>query len=304
MSTAFPFLPRASLIQSAEQGATLITSNRRLARAIKLEFDAAQIARGLSVWPSADILPYSAFLERAWSELSRVEPGNMLLSAEQETALWEQVIAGSPQGENLLNTAAAARRARDAWEIRHAYRIDFANHAKILDENCASFRSWADRYQKICAEKNWIDDARLADAIALAAGSLKPRNIVLFGFLELSPQQREFFNQLGAAGASISEAKPETNPASATCAGYNDSEAELYSVASQIKQLLADKPNARIGVVVPDLATRRADALRIIDDVLQPARVMKEASNLSGPASQVLPPKPGPSGNRSRTGCG
>ncbi|HXZ95498.1 MAG TPA: PD-(D/E)XK nuclease family protein [Burkholderiales bacterium] len=277
MSKAFPFLPRASLIQSAEQGATLITANDRLARAIKREFNSAQQKRGLSVWSTADVLDYSAFLKRAWSELSRLERGAMLLSEEQEIALWEQVITSSAQGGILLNPEAAARRARDAWRKRHGYRIDFARYAAMLDEDCAAFRSWADRYAKICAEKSWLDSARLPDAIIAAAGNLKPLSIVLYGFDEPSPQRREFFNALAAAGSSISEAKPQTNPGSAQRAGFADSETELYSVASQIKHLLAGNPDASIGVVVPDLKERRADIVRIFDDVMQPARVVSSS---------------------------
>ncbi|HEY6280906.1 MAG TPA: PD-(D/E)XK nuclease family protein [Burkholderiales bacterium] len=288
MSTAFPFSPRASLIQAAEQGAILITPNRRLARAIKHEFDAEQIKRGCSVWPAADILPYSAFLERSWSELARFERSATLLSAEQEIALWERVIAGSPQGEILLNPAATARQAREAWAIRHAFRIDFARYAAMLDEDGAAFRSWAKRYGKTCAEKNWLDGARLADAIAAAGKALKPRNIVLYGFDQLSPQQQEFFKALAAAGGNVSEAEPETNAATAVRAIFPDSEAELYAVASQIKQMLAQQPDTRIGVVVPDLAARRSDIVRIFDDVLQPARVVSSSRERARPYNVSL----------------
>jgi len=288
MSTAFPFLPRASLIQAAEQGAILITPNRRLARAIKCEFDAEQIKRGRSVWPAADILPYSAFLERSWSELARFERGATLLSAEQEIALWERVIAGSPQGEILLNLAATARQAHDAWAIRHAFRIDFARYAAMLDEDGAAFRSWAKRYGKNCAEKNWLDGARLADAIAAAGNALKPLTIVLYGFDEPSPQQQEFFKALTAAGGNVSEAEPEANAAPAVRAIFPDSEAELYAVASQIKQMLAQQPDVRIGVVVPDLAARRSDIVRIFDDVLQPARVVSSSRERARPYNVSL----------------
>lgn len=288
MSTASPFLPRASLIQAAEQGAILITPNRRLARAIKCEFDAEQIKRGRSVWPTADILPYSAFLERSWSELARFERGATLLSAEQETALWERVITGSPQGEILLNPAATARQAHDAWAIRHAFRIDFARYAAMLDEDGAAFRSWAKRYGKTCAEKNWLDGARLTDAIIASAAAIKPRNIVLYGFDELSPQQQEFFKALAAAGGNVSEAEPEANAAPAVRAIFPDSEAELYAVASQIKQMLAQQPDARIGVVVPDLAARRSDVVRIFDDVLQPARVVSSSRERARPYNVSL----------------
>ncbi|HVS26977.1 MAG TPA: PD-(D/E)XK nuclease family protein [Burkholderiales bacterium] len=290
MSTAleFPFLPRASLIQTAERGATLITPNRRLARAIKREFDAGQIKRGRSVWPAADILPYSAFLERSWSELARIERGATLLSAEQETALWERVIADSPQGEILLNPAATASQAREAWSIRHAFRIEFARYAAALDEDSAVFRRWAERYGKICAEKNWLDSARLADAIAASGTVLKPRKIVLYGFDQLSPQQRTFFEALAAAGGSVSEAGPEANAAPAVRTGFPDAEAELYAVASQIKQTLAERLNTRIGVVVPDLSARRADLVRIFDDVLQPARVVSASRERARPYNVSL----------------
>ena len=288
MSTAFPISPRALLIKSAEQGATLITSNQRLAQSIKREFDAAQQQRGLSVWPTADILHYSAFLKRAWSELSRLERGATLLSEEQETALWEEIIADSPQGGILLNPAAAARQARKAWSIRHDFRIDFARYSSILDEDGQAFRKWAKRYEKICAEKNWLDSVRLADALAAAAKVLKPLTIVLYGFDELSPQQRDFFKALAAAGSTVSEAKPEASAAPAIRTGYTDSEAELYAVALRIKQTLARQPDTRIGVVVPDLRQRRADIVRIFDDVLQPARVVSGSRERARPYNVSL----------------
>ena len=283
MSNAFPILPRASLMQAVEQGATLITANDRLARAIKREFDAAQQKREISVWPTADVLDYIAFLKRAWTELPRSEVGAMLLSEEQEIALWEQVITASAQGRILLNPEAAARQASDAWAKRHAYRIDFARYAALLDEDCLAFRRWADGYTKICTEQNWLDNARLPDAIIAAAGNLKPRDIVLYGFDEPSPQKRDLFEALAAAGGTVSEAKAEARAAPAIHTGYTDSEAELYGVASQIKQLLANQPEMRIGVVVPDLKQHRSDIVRIFDDVLQPERVVSSSRERARP---------------------
>jgi len=288
MSRAFPFLPRDSLIQAAEQGATIITPNRRLARTVKREFDAAQIKRGFSAWPSADILHFSAFLERAWSGFLRTEREQTLLSEEQETTLWEQVISSSPQGENLLNIAATARRARDAWATRHAYRINLAQYEAILDEDCSVFRSWAERYAKLCAEKNWLDSARLPDAIISAVGNLKPHNLVLYGFDELAPQQGDFFDAISLAGANVSEVRAQLKPAPAFRTGYSDSETEFYSVASQIGRMLGENPNASIGVIVPDLAQHRADIMRIFDDALQPARVVSASRERARPYNVSL----------------
>src|SRR6266850_2324791 len=45
---------------------TVVTPNRRLAHSLTLEFDDYQIARGLTSWEAADILPFGAWVERLW----------------------------------------------------------------------------------------------------------------------------------------------------------------------------------------------------------------------------------------------
>ena len=58
---------------------------------------------------------------------------------------------------------------------------------------------------------------------------------------------------------------------------YATSEDELAHVARRSRQILAVNPAARIGVVVPDLARRRSDVIRLFDDVLEPDRVLPGA---------------------------
>ena len=89
---------RAELTEKLEGGATLITPNRRLALYLKREFDEAQFAAGRAVWPTADILPWTAWLERAYEDAlySRLAPDlPLLLSSSQELALWELAIRDS-----------------------------------------------------------------------------------------------------------------------------------------------------------------------------------------------------------------
>ena len=58
----------ARLAERPQAGVTVVTPNRRLAAALKREFDDAQAGRGLAVWESADILPLPAFVERAYED--------------------------------------------------------------------------------------------------------------------------------------------------------------------------------------------------------------------------------------------
>ena len=95
---------------------TVVTPNKRLSQALMLEFDAFQIAKGLSVWEAPDILPFGAFVQRLYedglySDLSAELP--MLLTPAQEEQVWRQVIE--------LEGAAAG--CRDAWNLANQWRI-------------------------------------------------------------------------------------------------------------------------------------------------------------------------------------
>ncbi|HUL91907.1 MAG TPA: hypothetical protein VLV56_06115, partial [Burkholderiales bacterium] len=75
------------LAQGRAAGVTVVTPNQRLSKALMLEFDAFQIARGLPVWEAPDILPFGAFVQRLYedglySDLSAELP--MLLTPSQE----------------------------------------------------------------------------------------------------------------------------------------------------------------------------------------------------------------------------
>ncbi len=60
------------IIRALENGATIITASRRLARVLAREFHDVQTVRGSGGWTRPDILPFEAFLDRSWREwLSR-----------------------------------------------------------------------------------------------------------------------------------------------------------------------------------------------------------------------------------------
>src|SRR5262245_61463281 len=47
---------------------TVVTPNRRLAQVLAREFDRRQLAHGRTTWETADILPYSAFVQRFYED--------------------------------------------------------------------------------------------------------------------------------------------------------------------------------------------------------------------------------------------
>ena len=271
-------------VQALSAGATVITPNRRLALYLKSEYDAAQARRGKSVWPSADALPYGAFLERTWQEMVLAESGAMLLSPQQEIALWETVIEASRFAGLLLNPSAAARAARDAWITQHAFCMDRAQHRtawEAANDDAAAFSEWRRAYAERLRASGWIDSAQLPEAIAGAITAGVPprvRHLLRAGYERYTPQQQLLFDALASGGCVIDD-WPSLHALSRTArrVACDDAEAELGAVAACVRELLtvhaATQPRLRIGVVAPDLAARRAAVMRVFDDALEPLRV-------------------------------
>jgi len=114
---------------------TVVTPNLRISRVLTSEFDSFQVAKGLAVWEAPDILPFGAFVERLWEDALYSELGDklpLLLTPEQELLLWQEVIATSREGKDLLFTETAAAHCRDAWGLLQQWRVGAGRGMKII----------------------------------------------------------------------------------------------------------------------------------------------------------------------------
>ena len=141
-----------SVMVALAAGATLVTANQRLARHLAAGYAAARQREGAVVWEAPDILPWPQWLERGWQDcLGQLESDTPqpLLTDAQELALWEAVIR-SADTEPLLQVPAAARAAREAWQLLHAYRLRLPRADEARSEDVAAFTAWAERYRQRC----------------------------------------------------------------------------------------------------------------------------------------------------------
>src|SRR5438094_39665 len=241
---------------------TVVTPNRRLAQALTAEFDAFQIAKGLSVWEAPDILPFGAFVERLWEDALYSELGDklpLLLTPQQELLLWQEVIATSGEGKDLLFTETAAAHCRDAWGLLHQWRIGAARG----NEDHSAFSEWARQYEKEARGDG--DAAGLPDLVAGLLDRLKrPKLLVAYAFDLGPPQTAEFLRHFECV-----EVKPEAVQGSSFRASFASAKEELECAAKWARARL-EEGRARIGVVVPRLETRRKEVVRVFSRVLQP----------------------------------
>src|SRR5437870_2837046 len=254
---------------------TVVTPNRRLAQALTAEFDAFQIGKGLTVWEAPDILPFGAFVERLWEDALYSELGDklpLLLTPAQEQLLWQEVIASSREGKDLLFTETAAAHCRDAWGLLHQWRIGAARG----NEDHSAFSEWARQYQKETLGD--VASARLPDLVAGLLDRLKkPKLLVAYAFDLVPPQTAEFLRHFECV-----EVKPEAVQGSSFRASFASAKEELECAAKWARARL-EEGRARIGVVVPRLETRRKEVVRVFSRVLRPGH------HLPGAEKRPLP---------------
>jgi probable DNA repair protein len=266
----------ARLADGLAAGVTVVTPNRRLAQALSREFDAEEAAQGRSAWESADILPYAAFVLRCYedalySELASGLP--ILLTPAQEHTLWEDIIRRSNAGEALLALPETAALAADAWNTAHAWRLLDSLRSDQLNQDAAAFRDWCAQYSLRCEHDGHTDTASLPDLVAArvnASKMRKPKLLALYGFDIMRPQQRTLFDALRAAGTEVLTSAQEGREANVLCLACADARDEMQRAATWARARLESNGNARIGIVVPDLAKQRKTLIRTFRTVMAP----------------------------------
>jgi probable DNA repair protein len=268
------------LVSALADGAIAVTPNRRLARRLHAEFDLALAASGRRAWPTPAILPYARWLATLWETILADAAGpRTLLSAAQAIALWQRVIEDS--GAALADVRGAAALASEAWSHVHAWGAggeSWRSWRQQGDEQDTSlFAAWADTYLARTRRLGVVDIAQVADAIASQAavvGAGSPP-ILLVGFIELTPQQTRLFAALEGAGATLREVESlPARDARVSRTSASTPRDEIAAALGWARTIAIERPGARIGIVVENLAERRDDVLALAQDILDPASIL------------------------------
>ncbi len=280
ISQLFPQIPLSKVFERLNAGATVITPNRRLALALKNKFNSYQTGQQKIVWPSADILPFSALIERIYLDTlysNCTSEFPLLLTSVQEQVLWESVIQSSDAGKALLRIPQTAQWVREAWQLVHAWRLLPKLKDYYPNEDSRAFQQWMESYDRITSHNRQTDHVRVCDLITDQYEFLeikKPACLVCYGFDVFTPQQITFFNKLVVTGCEVfgvnllSENKRAQSQTK--CIGFVDSQDEIYQAAIWARARLETNSAVRIGIVVPALANYRSAMTRIFNSVMQP----------------------------------
>jgi probable DNA repair protein len=279
-------MPFDSLDAALAAGAVIVTPNNRLARQAVMRHDAAQRRAGRLTWPAARALPWHAFVDVLWTDAIARGADGVPISPAASLHLWQSIVQSA--GAELLDARGAARAAAEAYDWFHAYREPgetwHAWHASGIADDAAAFARWATRYRERLLARGRIDRAELADRLArerVVWSDATP--IALLGFTQLAPQQQRLLDALTAAGTDVSTLAPPSRESACARVACDSPTDEIVRALGFARAHAERVPDARIGIVVQDLAARRDEVLALADEILAPERLMPLAPHAPAP---------------------
>lgn len=252
-------------------GGLLLTANRRQSRYLLARHAEAMQDAGRAVWPTPSILPLDAWLRAAADHALALDrlPARRILDEPAALWLWREAVLAEPT-QSLADAADVAVLARRAWltlRLHGGTLAQLAATATTVDHRC--LLGWATHVEARLDELAAIDAALLRlDAAALVA--VEPPAGVLFAGHDAGTPA---FPLVQAAFATHGAVRDPgwRRPGQVVCCGAADPAEELERALGWLRQGLDADRDARFGLIVPDLESRRGAIERQLVHVLQPS---------------------------------
>jgi probable DNA repair protein len=269
----------STLFKHIDDATTVLTPNRRLSATLLKKYNQVQIEQGKTCWPSLAILPLASWIQTLWQYYlaEQQDTAPLLLTAQQELVLWEDILQKFPVNETLLQLSATAELARSAWGILKQWQVDLAHPTLKATEDSQAFILWATHFQNTCQKNHWLDTNSLIKLIQekiLAEDITLPKRLITIGFTEYSPLQQQLFSackQMGVEVIHYTEAISDTLLAQRI--SFEDEETEIYALARWAKSLYDSNPHSTIGCIVPNLEQIRDHVLPIFSGVFNTGQI-------------------------------
>ena len=244
-----------------EQGVTVVTPTRHLARTIREQHTQLRIQQGARGWRSADILDIDSWYRRCRDVLLPQLPEHrLLLNAGQEYVLWLRIVRQSAVARQLLHLSGAARQARESYRQCKAWRIPIFADDVYLNNDAWQFRQWVRDYEHTLSANGWMDSAGLPAYLleALASGrTLSDSGIAFYGFDRRPPEQQQLFEVLAATHPGVVQTAAADRNSRCRLFTAADFQDEIRTAARWARQCVEQAADQRIGIIVPDPARCR-----------------------------------------------
>lgn len=258
----------AVFFQTIQQGALVLTANRRLSRACLRHYQSYQRQQAKQCWPTASIYPLTTYLIELWQQTASAKR-IQLLNEQQSLAIWQHIIENSEHGEQLSNSAISAKLAQQAWQQCCLWNVDASHFNQMLNEDQLAFQAWAKTFVNYCEQHHYIDLARIHHHVLTAINEQSltiPKQIMLHGFDQLNPRDQLLLDSLQAQGSQIDRFEFETQSQTQQTIIFSDCEAQIKTMAKWAEQ--SAKQGETVACVFPQLSSQRLTIERLFKQQL------------------------------------
>lgn len=270
----------------------ILCSTPRLARSLQLAHARRQQQQGSRQWSPLPVMTLAGWLEQ-WLEtalltgaIDAAQAPAGVLSPMQERLLWEQAIESALKDLDsapLFDKTGLAAVAQEANRLLIEWNLSLP--AEEQTEETHQFLLWRQRFQAICKQSGWLEPVRYfswqMQTVASTHTSMQdplPRVIALAGFDRISPQLRQFIQILEARGTRVDTSflLGYDTPQPARHIALPDQEAECRAAIAWAFAYTQHQPDARLAIVVPELAALRGKLSALLDEAFEPGLVMPQ----------------------------
>ena len=268
-------------MSSSTSSPLILCATARLARSLQMAKQRESIKSGETQWESLPITTLSDWLNSVietailLNEMDANSVPTYSLTTTQEGLLWEQSIQQSLKtnaAADLFDTAGLASAAMEANRLLTEWRLSI--DLSDATEETQQFMLWRADFQQRCKANNVLESVRYEEwqitCLQKELGQL-PAHIQLAGFDRLHPNIRRLISVLEKRGVTVSTytlTLPE--PQQLAHVTLNDQDAECRAAVAWAQNQLLQNPEAKLAIVVPELAALRATLSDSLDDVFHP----------------------------------
>ena len=201
--------------------------------------------------------------------------GLRVINGFQEELVWRNVIRADLEKniEPLFDLKALAASARQAHRLAIQWKIPI-EASNYGSEEQRQFHRWHLDFRAYCRQRHLVDSAYmqacLIDDLSHVPRSLLKTNLVFSGFDHFTPLEQQLQSQLAARGVRLYVQDHPGGTAVIRRVAPTDLGAECQAIAFWAQQHLNRNPNARLGIVVPDLANYLYPLQDALEDRLVP----------------------------------
>ncbi|MHB1958228.1 MAG: PD-(D/E)XK nuclease family protein [Acidobacteriaceae bacterium] len=274
-------------LQRNIDGAAIVASTVRAARALRQQYNRQQQAAGNHGWRTPQILAWEPWLKTLWDAaiLCGAE-SRILLNDAQEAELWLQVLDQDEAGAQTMSIAGLARQAQQTWRAMQLYRIELRHVRNDGSIDAQAFSRWATELEKICRRSSVVPFSQVEPALAstIQTGNLPlPKAMFLVGFDRTTPSQELLIEALRVQGCQVEMVEigppPTEIPSGPAIVYARTPEEEIAGAAQWIRATLLENPGQRIGVVLPALGEIRDRMDAAFRRVLAPSSMDVQVSD-------------------------